>query len=435
MTQRKTLFILLFCVFAFRLFFGLCQSEWNDPDEKQTYLIGLKCYATGSWPTFGADAAGSESSYQSQIPGALEGLMIALPFFVLPIPEAPYLWLNLLSTLGVALLAWFLSKRFPRLSFPWLVVWISVLPWSLQEATHIYNVSYIFLPSVLFFIGFMESVPVFSQNLVRPAWAFFLMGLSVGWIMQFHFSYVYLLPLAAFSLVARWKKDGGLQPMGFFLLGLAALGILILPTYLQYGFSRADSHSGFFVPFDADNFKAFFTILARFLSLASFEMPRFLGAHTADRLDFLKDHPALLVPGLLLWIAGLVQPLFMLGFWFLKKHSLPAWPATKWLLLVIFILVYGSFWFTIKKPLSHIYFIFFPFLLDYVCYGWTWLNESAPLRTAAKVFLVLAFLFQLGYAFAVAPTNSLYTQRALVAKALQAKDYRILGERRPNSYY
>ncbi len=51
MSNRWKLILLLPLFFALRLAFGL----WAPPvqpviDEVQTYLIGLKFYATGAWP-------------------------------------------------------------------------------------------------------------------------------------------------------------------------------------------------------------------------------------------------------------------------------------------------------------------------------------------------------------------------------------------------
>src|SRR5882757_5308770 len=90
-TRRLTFFFLLSLAFLFRLFFGL-SSQFLDPDTKQIYLLGLKFYTTGAWPYFGPDV-----TQTIQIPGALQGLVVGLPFYVLPIPEAPYLLVNILS--------------------------------------------------------------------------------------------------------------------------------------------------------------------------------------------------------------------------------------------------------------------------------------------------------------------------------------------------
>ena len=61
-----------------RIGFGLSSEFWSE-DERQTYLIGLGAFARGAWPYFGPDVVWT----QSRIPGALEGLLIAGPLYVL----------------------------------------------------------------------------------------------------------------------------------------------------------------------------------------------------------------------------------------------------------------------------------------------------------------------------------------------------------------
>jgi hypothetical protein len=70
-------FLALFC---FRLWFGLSVGLWQT-DPRQIYLIGLKSYLTRTWPYFGADVLP-----QVQVPGALQGLTIALPLYLFPVP-------------------------------------------------------------------------------------------------------------------------------------------------------------------------------------------------------------------------------------------------------------------------------------------------------------------------------------------------------------
>ena len=87
--------LLLVFLFAFRLGYGLSSDFWS-PDELQIYLIGLKFYSTRLWPYFGPDVFPGVQPIV-QIPGALQGLLVGCPFFLLPIPEAPYVLLNILS--------------------------------------------------------------------------------------------------------------------------------------------------------------------------------------------------------------------------------------------------------------------------------------------------------------------------------------------------
>ncbi len=405
--------------------FGLFRAQFRETDQFQTYLIGLKCYSTSTWPWFGPDVNGMENSFKSQIPGAMEGLLIGLPFYLIHFPEAPFILLNLMSLAGVALLSWYIVKRLPGLPYTWLFVWIAIAPWSIHESTVMINPAFTFLPSILFFIAFMESLPFFTLNLVSRGWANATMGFSLFWIMQFHFSYVYLVPLALFSLAFQMFKEKEWSAPVFFSLGSLPMLALIVPTYLKFGLARGNVAGGFAVPFNWANVKEFWTILARYLSLVSFEVPRFIGENTKTRIHFLtEEHPFLLVPGALLWVTGLIQPFLLAAFWFRElrlrfrwlfwavflglgimlvfsdpgdaaktlfltfgimaitlalglwishyqpEKTGPQWKELNLLFSIVFAMVYGSFWFTVKMPLSHIYFLFFPLLMTYSCYCW-----------------------------------------------------------------
>jgi hypothetical protein len=487
--DRKKLTILLLAFFAFRLMFGLFRSQVFDLDQLQTYLIGLKCYTTGTWPWFGPDVNGAENSFTSQIPGALEGLVIGWPFYLFPFPEAPFIFLNLMSITGVALLAWYIHKRLPGLSFTWVFIWIAICPWSIHESTTLINPAFIFTPSVIFFIGFMESLPFFSLNLLSPAWANAAMGFSLFWIMQFHFSYIYLPPLILFSLAVQFLQAKRWKPVFYVALGSLPPLVFLVPTYLKFGLSRGNVASGFAVPFDWGNVGEFWTILARFFSLVSFEVPRFIGVSVPSRMDFLThQHPLLFIPGMFLWIAGLVQPFIPASVWFgqLRRYSPwaywigfalltvvmkvfnperkdllevsvgvlavtylldlwlsrfhpekagPQWKGMNLLLTVVFAMVYTSFWFTVKMPLSHIYFVFFPLIMTYSCYCWAALRDLRYGPLFAKAFLVMGVVFQFGYAVAVEPRDSIYTKWTVIKQAIDQKNYRLMGERRPESLY
>jgi hypothetical protein len=487
--NRKNLIILLLAFFAIRLLFGLFEARFRETDPIQTYLIGLKCYCTGTWPWFGPDVNGIENSFKSQIPGALEGLLIALPFIV-HLPEAPFILLNLFSLAGVALLTWYIVQRLPGLSYMWLFIWIAIAPWSIHESTIMINPAFTFLPSILFFIGFMESLPFFTLNLVSHRWVNAAMGFSLFWIMQFHFSYVYFVPLALFSLAFQILKEKKWSAPFFFAIGSLPMLALIVPTYLKFGLARGNVAGGFAVPFNWVNVKEFWTILARYLSLVSFEMPRFIGDDNKSRVDFLaSQHPYLLVPGVLLWIIGLLQPFILAAFWFrelrhrfrwlfwavflglaimlvvsdpgdsAKTLSLtisitaivlalglwtgrlqpekigPQWKELNLLFSIIFAMVYVSFWFTVKMPLSHIYFLFFPFLMTYSCYCWMCFKEKRAWRLAAKAFVILGVVFQVGYAIAMEPQDSIYPMWKVIKQAIDQKNYHLMGERRPESLY
>jgi len=66
--------LILIALFAFRLWFGLSR-EFFFEDETQIFLIGFRYYATGDWPFFGPDVVWTKS----EIPGALQGVLVGLP--------------------------------------------------------------------------------------------------------------------------------------------------------------------------------------------------------------------------------------------------------------------------------------------------------------------------------------------------------------------
>ncbi len=149
----------LLALFAFRLYFGLSLRFFAE-DESQIFLIGLRYYTTGHWPYFGPDVVWTES----EIPGALQGLLVGAPLRIVAVPEAPIVVLNLLSFGALAALAWYISRRVP--SVPrWLVWgWAMTVPWTLQFSTHITNPSYVLAGAVVFFLGFFEVLPAIRSG-------------------------------------------------------------------------------------------------------------------------------------------------------------------------------------------------------------------------------------------------------------------------------
>ena len=149
---------------------------------------------------------------QTQIPGALQPLLVGLPFFIARIPEAPYLLLNVLSMGALALFAWYLSARLPEQPRWLLWGWLFTLPWTLELSTHIINPSYVLPASVIFFVGFMEAWPSLRIGRVPVPLAHAWMGAALGWVMQFHMSWPLLLPFIAAAFFARaregWRSSG-----------------------------------------------------------------------------------------------------------------------------------------------------------------------------------------------------------------------------------
>ena len=144
----------LVLAFAFRVRYGLSSPFWFE-DERQVYLIGLRSFVRGEWPFFGADVVWTGG----QLPGALQAMLIRWPLSVWSAPEAPFVFLNILSFAALSFFAWYLSRRLP--SVPRWLIWAVLLtcPWTMNFSTHIVNTSYILPGAVMFFVGFFEGMP------------------------------------------------------------------------------------------------------------------------------------------------------------------------------------------------------------------------------------------------------------------------------------
>ena len=433
--RRVAFFTSLLLAFLFRLWFGLC-SQFQDSDTKQIYLLGLKFYTTGAWPYFGPDVLFGEA----QLPGALQALLVGAPFFMLQIPEAPYILLNVLSFASLCLLAWYCCKRLPELPKWFVWSWLLTAPWVLDLSTVIYNPSYVLSGSVVFFVGALEIFPFTSRNIVPIRIANFMMGFALFWVMQLHMSWVILAPyvvLAFFFQVRNSSKRTMrfLTAFAWFLLGAVVPGSLLLPTYIKYGFSGGMGGTGSTITLNPDNLSAAWGILIRSLSFASFELPRLLGPHTAERLAVLKQEIWLTPFALFLFAVGTTQVIVLIVSWFFRDHVQKDWKAFKYLTLLNICLMYLSFLFSIKPPQSNHLYVTLPIPMIYSLYCWSRILKSERWQTFAKVFIACGIIFHIGLALHHRPRISIYPERHIIESALANKDYRILGERRPNTLY
>src|SRR5262245_4798774 len=239
-TRRAVATALLLALFAYRLAFGLSSEFWFV-DEEQVYLNGLRFYTTGDWPFFGPDLVLKGMEHIYQIPGALQGLLVGLPFFVDPVPEAPIVLLNVLSFAALVFLAWYGSRRVPTLP-RWLVYGLALtLPWTLHYSTHVVNPSYVLPGAVPFWIGATEALVFPDQPLVPAAVADYFLGFGVFWVMQLHMSWTLLVPFAGLAWLARARRGRGLVALGAIAAGGLTTGSLLLPTLLRYGLDTSEN--------------------------------------------------------------------------------------------------------------------------------------------------------------------------------------------------
>lgn len=434
-SRRLVFLCLLLLAFLFRLGYGL-SSPFQDEDPKQIYLLGLKFYATGAWPYFGPDVTPT-----IQVPGALQGLVVGLPLYVLPIPEAPYLLLNLLTFASLCFFAWYCSKRLPEIPKWFVWSWLLSAPWTLNVSTHIFNPSYVLPGAILFFVGAIEIYPFLSRGLISRHWANFMMGISLFWIMQFHLSWVVLVPYVLLSFYFQFRKvgQGALSSLAWFAGGAVITGSFLVPTFMKYGLAAGMGSTNETVGLNSEhlwrNLNIVEGVLGRFVSLASFELPRFIGPNTAARLAFMRQNLWLVPFVVFLTLVGILQCVALLVLWFRKNPPHKDWKASKYFTLATVVLLYLSFLFSLKAPASHTFYVTFPVAMLYSLYCWSEFLKKRGWQTFAKVFIVCGLIFDVGLAASNLRQVSLYRERDKIVEAIRAKDYRLLGERRAGARY
>ena len=408
-----------FFLFIFRLFMGL--SKFASDDELQIYLMGLQSFTTHIYPFFGPDVVYS----QTQIPGGLQGLLVALPLWLLEIPEAPYFLLNVLTFAALIFLGWYISRRISNVPKWFIYIWILTCPWSLAYSTHIENPSYVLVGAILFFIAVFDLGKFYEKRILNDKLSFAFLGFSLFWIMQLHMSWVLLPP---FLLWVIWfnRKDKKLLLRGalYFVLGALVSVSTLIPTLWVYGLGGVESN----VVFNPDNIWRIPTIILRFFSFASYEVPRFIGYDTPSRISYLLDQPWVIPIALFLLLIGFFQVFYFIYSLFLKKE-LPEWKEVRMFVLYTLLLLGFSFMFSISNPGSHTFYITYPIALWYSFYTYEKLFRYR-IKTLSVVFLLAGLLFQVSLFVHRFHEESLFALRPRVVKAISAKDYTFVRARR-----
>jgi hypothetical protein len=202
----------------------------------------------------------------------------------------------------------------------------------------------------------------------------------------------------------------------------------------KFGLETGSGGTAANVEFHPENLLRFLTVLARFLSFASFEMARFLGADTTARLGFFGRNPWLIPFAALAGLVGILQPIALLILGSRSRASRPDWNAVRLLALLTFLAVYLSFAFSVKKPASHTFYLVLPVAMIYSFSAWSSFFRIKLVRVFTAVLLLCGIIFHTGLAIDRLPRQSLYKDRNLVLRAIQEKNFHILGERRDAIY-
>jgi hypothetical protein len=180
-----------------------------------------------------------------------------------------------------------------------------------------------------------------------------MMGVALVWVMQFHLSWVVMIPYLALSFYFQFRRDGrkGLKSALWFVGGAAITGSVLTPTFIKYGLSQGGGNTSEALSItrqSADTLEHCRRCPGRFLSFASSELPR-SSAQYGGPLRLSAGASLADSSVIFLTVTGILQCIAMLILWFRKKSlQRLASEAT---------LNRGAvcrFLFSMKSPLAHI---------------------------------------------------------------------------------
>jgi hypothetical protein len=94
-------------------------------------------------------------------------------------------------------------------------------------------------------------------------------------------------------------------------------------------------------------------------------------------------------------------------------------------------MICASFLFSVKDPASHAFYVVYPVAMIFAFHVWEAVLQRKWARAVAAALLVCTAAIHLAIALDRVQTRSLYANRPLVVQAIEEKNYRLLGERRP----
>jgi hypothetical protein len=278
-------------------------------------------------------------------------------------------------------------------------------------------------------------MPSLSTGFIARPVAHFMMGAAITWVMQIHMSFPLLIPFAVAAGVARTGEGAAARAANAaaFLAGAAIPAVLLLPTFAHYGVNGLGGTARN-IRVHAVNPWILVTTTARLFSFASLEIVRFIATDNAKRIEFFEHHRWLIPLGAVVWLAGIVQPVWMLIEAFRSRAVDAAararWRAIRYVVAAAIVLIYASYWFAFEPPQAHAFYVLAPIAWMFAAECWTRV-DSPRARAAAATILVMSIGFHAGLAAAQAPDKALYKHRGIVTAALAAADPEMFAHRRP----
>jgi hypothetical protein len=222
----------------------------------------------------------------------------------------------------------------------------------------------------------------------------------------------------------------GLINAGWLALGAAIPGVLLVPTFLNFGLHGESGGAATNLHFHAVSPDRLIVTLAQFLSFASLEINRFVATDNAKRLMLLVEHPWIAPLAAIVLVAGFIQPVWMLISARQGRNRQSDWLALRVLVAFTVVLIYASYWFVKEEPQAHAFFVVAPIAFIFAASCWTSI-DSPRWRRVAAVLLAVNIAFHAGLAWIQGPEQSLYANRQVIAAAINVRQPEIFGHRRP----
>jgi len=115
---------------------------------------------------------------------------------------------------------------------------------------------------------------------------------------------------------------------------------------------------------------------------------------------------------------------------FFRRNPKSDFIWVRWLAFSAMIYTYLSFLFSVKGPSSHTFYVLFPLVMIYSLYCWEPLFRKRWFTVIMAVMLLSGIITNITLAVHNYHLKSMYKNRELPLKAIQEKDYHVLGERR-----
>lgn len=305
-------------------------------------------------------------------------------------------------------------------------------------STTTFNPSYVLPASIVFFVAVLELYPFTTMRFIPTPVCNLMMAGAITWTMQLHLSWVLLVPYGALALYFQLRQRQ-FSSLLWFIVGAVVPALLLAPTFFKYGLVAGMGNTGDAVQPNLRNVLAVLNpvegVLPRFLSFASYEIPRFIGNNMTTRIAFLNANLWLIPFAIFLTALGIAQPIHLIWRWFTHTSARADWQSIKFLTGATIAWLCLAFVFSVKPPAAHTFYLMIPMAVLYALYAWERLLMKSSWQRFAAAAIACSIIFHAGLALRNFRSSSIYADRARIVEAIEKKDYRLVGDRPPGAKY